>query len=527
MDLVDFLPSDDLVIDELRWSSTTATVTLMASLVPTTASCPRCQTPSARVHSRYTRTLADLPWGPYQMTMILHVRRFRCPATPCLQQIFAERLPAIVAPFARRTVRLQVLQHQLGLLLGGVLGATVSHTTLGPVSRTTVLRFVQHAPDPLSPPPTVIGIDDWAFRKRTTYGTIVVDLERGTVLDLLPDRTSETVAAWLAAHPTIQIVSRDRAQAYGEGIRQGAPNAIQVADRWHLVRNVVTALETVLIQQAPQWEASLRTLLAADTAPSAALPTVEPAVSPAAEPPSGCPHRRAHREARFTTVRELAAAGQSLRSIARTTGLSRNTVRSYVRADHAPTYARRRRRASVLDPYKPYVQERWTTAACTVQSLFADLRTQGYPGKYSILKAYIATLRTPESTPAPVLPRPREIIGWICQPAHGGVSDALFLTEDFLTMVRERQRQRFGSWLDDAGTSGLKAFQAVARSMQQDAAAVGAGLELPWSTGPVEGHINRLKYLKRQMFGRASLALLRKRVQYRPKVGGSDHQERA
>jgi len=131
MDLVDFLPSDDLVIDELRWSSATATVTLMASLVPTTATCPRCQTPSARVHSRYTRTLADLPWGP-----------------------------AIVAPFARRTARLQALQQQLGLVLGGVLGATASHTTLGPISRTTLLRYVQRAPDPRSPPPTVIGIDD-------------------------------------------------------------------------------------------------------------------------------------------------------------------------------------------------------------------------------------------------------------------------------------------------------------------------------------------------------------------------------
>ena len=208
-----FLPASDLMLDEASWSPISQTGTLMASLSTPDAVCPRCQTTSARIHSRYTRTLHDLPWASFTMTLLLHVRRFRCLVPTCPQQIFTERLPSVVAPFARRTQRLYTLQQQCGLALGGVPGALVSQQCLSPISRTTILRFIQRSPDPLQPDPNVVGVDDWAFRKGQTYGTIIVDLERGTVLDLLPDRTSATLAAWLTQHPTVRIVSRDRAQA--------------------------------------------------------------------------------------------------------------------------------------------------------------------------------------------------------------------------------------------------------------------------------------------------------------------------
>ena len=190
-----FLPSSELTLDEASWSPITQTGTLMASLRTPTAACPSCQTASERIHSRYTRTLHDLPWASFTMTLLLHVRRFRCRVPACAQQIFTERLPGVVAPFARRTQRLSTLQQQFGLALGGIPGALVSQQCLSPISRTTILRFIQRSPDPHHPAPDVVGVDDWAFRKGQTYGTMIVDLERGTVLDLLPDRTSETLAA--------------------------------------------------------------------------------------------------------------------------------------------------------------------------------------------------------------------------------------------------------------------------------------------------------------------------------------------
>ena len=408
-----FLPSSELTLDEASWSPITQTGTLMVSLRTPTAACPSCQTASARIHSRYTRTLHDLPWASFTMTLLLHVRRFRCRVPACAQQIFTERLPVVVAPFARRTQRLSTLQQQFGLALGGIPGALVSQQCLSPISRTTILRFIQRSPDPLQPAPDVVGVDDWAFRKGQTYGTMIVDLECGTVLDLLPDRTSATLAAWLAQHPTVRIVSRDRAQAYGEGIRLGAPDAVQVADRWHLIRTVVTALNEVLVQQAAAWEPALQALLVAEQ-PVPAPPAVVPDVDPLPPLPSpGCLHRHARREARYGAVHTLAATGLSIRAITAATGISRNTVRRYLRVGVLPDAARRPRRVSVLDAYKPFMEERWAAGSVTAEQLFTEVCERGYAGKRSTVKAFVTRLRQPAPLHAalPTLPRPRAISG--------------------------------------------------------------------------------------------------------------------
>lgn len=538
MDMHLLLPTPDLVCDEVHCSPTTNTITILASMTTVTAACPRCQTVSTRIHSRYTRTLHDLPWTTYRLCLILHVRRFRCELPTCSQQIFAERLPTIVAPFARRTQRLSTHQTHLGLLCGGVLGATVSHHANCPVSRTTLVRLVHRAPEPPILPPTVVGIDDWAFRKGQTYGTIVVDLVRQTVLDLLPDRTPETVAAWLAQHPSITVVSRDRASAYSEGIRLGAPQAKQVADRWHVMRSVVMALKDLLIQRHHHWHAGLQTVMCVEQPAS-------PPPDPLPDPIPGCPHRRAVRHARYCAVQEAAAAGMGIRAIAATTGISRNTVRRYLRLEALPETTPRARRHRRLDPYLPYLTERLETTPAPATVLLAAIQAQGYSGKLSTLKAWLTAWRRTHHQPAvPALPSLRTIIGWVCQPAATrlprtqtwltrlGEADAksaqaIQLTDQWLTIVRTRDQAAVEDWLAAAAGSGLKPFQSVARGIQQDRLAIGAGLELPWSTGPVEGHINRLKLLKRQMFGRATLALLRKRVRYQPRRHGSDHQERA
>ncbi|HEY1015755.1 MAG TPA: ISL3 family transposase [Herpetosiphonaceae bacterium] len=536
MDVQAFLPSRHLVVDEWLWNETDQAGTLMVSVLTPTAACPVCQQVSGRVHSRYTRTLADVPWGPLAITLLVHVRRFRCLNGQCARRIFAERLPDVAAPFARRSVRLATRQQQLGVLTGGTLTAAICQAWRCPVSRITVGRLIQHLPDPHDPPPTVIGVDDWAFRKGQRYGTIIVDLERHTVLDLLPDRTSATLAAWLHRHPSIRVVSRDRALAYSEGIRTGAPLATQVADRWHLLRNVVETLTDVLIQQSAGWRKGLRQIVTSELqAAQGAVPALPLDAGASDDQPPGDPARRDVRKARYDALHTLAATGLSVRALARASGLSRNTVRKWLHTDTFPERAARSRRPSVLDGYKPYIRERWHAGNVTGRTIYQEILAQGYAGKVSTFKAFVTTLRRDhQQRPAPPrLPSPRQIIGWVCQPpaerseagtlwllrlgdAHGGVAQGLALAERFFAMVRDRQPALLAPWLHDAKQSSVRPFRTLAGSMERDATAIQAGLALRWSTGMVEGHINRLKYLKRQMFGRASLATLRKRLRYRP-----------
>src|SRR5919201_6335963 len=231
-------------------------IRLQLTAIAPTAACPLCGLPSSAIHSRYQRRLTDLPWGTRAVHFQLTVRKFLCRNATCLRRIFTERLPDLIATYARKTHRLITALRAIGLALGGQAGARLAARLRLPTSPSTLLRLVRTAPVPQPPALQAVGVDEWAWRRGHRYGTILVNLADHRVVDLLPDRSTSTVAAWLAEHPTISVVCRDRSDLYADGIRRGAPEAVQVVDRFHLVQNLPQALETLLLDHRAALQAA-------------------------------------------------------------------------------------------------------------------------------------------------------------------------------------------------------------------------------------------------------------------------------
>jgi transposase len=535
-----------LRLEACHVDDTTAQITLRVRATQATVPCPLCDTPAQHIHSRYERTLADLPWAQYHVRLQLRVRKWFCRNRHCPRRIFTERLPTVAAPWARCTLRLAHRLLALGVALGGRAGVRLGHAWDLAVSRNTLLRLLRKQPAPSFPTPRVLGVDDFALRKRQRYGTVLIDLERRSPVALLPDRTAESLAQWLRAHPGGQVIARDRSTAYADGARQGAPAATQVADRFHLFQNLREALDQVFLTQSQALDA-VNALLHQQAVPlsdgAMAVPVPPHNISLPAQQRAA--QRQAHRQALHTQIWALHRQGWTAPAIAQNLGMSLRTVQRDLRS---ATFAGRRRRSdrgeSVLNPYKPYLLERWNAGCYTAMRLFRDLRQRGYAGGYGVVAAYARRLRQAQGLP-PGHRRARQPLPAVAEPAcqpltprratwlvlrretkrteaeaqqlaqlreqQAEVTEAIELAQAFTQLVRQRQPASLDPWLQRASASTVEAIQRFAAGLYEDYAAVKAGVTLPWSTGPVEGHINRLKMLKRQMFGRARLDLLSRR----------------
>jgi transposase len=512
-------------------------VTLHLAASTRFARCPLCARCSRRVQSVYHRTVADLPLAGRQLLIRLRVRRFRCGARRCPRAIFAERFPKLVAAYGRRTLGQRAALEEIVFALGGSAGARLATRLGSPISRASLLRILRDADVPAQPAPRVLGVDDWAFRRGHRYGTVLVDLERRRVVDLLKDRKAETLAPWLSQYPGLEVVSRDRASAYAEAARKGAPQAVQVVDRWHLIQNLVEALERCLLRFRP----ALKVAAGVGDAILGPLPSsTEAALVPWQQRAEAATQQlHATKVERYEQMRTLRDAGFTVLDIAQLVGATRRTVYRYLALGGPPERQRPRRSARrVLAPYEPYLIQRWSEGCRNRSRLFREIRLQGYQHSARTVSLFLKRLNN-EQPPAPagIPTRPtvtrvpsarrvacllvcrkerlpeedREYLQRLCK--HEPTTERAYeLAQEFVTMARARTGRELDAWLIRATTCGIPELDRFARGLTDDRAAVEAGLSQEWSNGQTEGQVNKLKLLKRQMYGRANFDLLRQRM---------------
>jgi transposase len=522
----------DLALDDVTIGPAEVTASLLATRAE--VPCPLCGACSRRMHSRYQRTLADLPWSQHRVRLVLSVRKFFCDEERCPRRIFTERLPEVVAPYARRTTRLTDILRLLAFALGGEAGARLVERLGLTASPATLLRLIRRTAPIDVAPPRVLGVDDWAFRKGHRYGTILVDREAHRVLDLLPDRQADQFAAWLKQHPGVVVISRDRARVYADGARRGAPEALQVADRFHLLKNLGEALERLLLHERPALQAA-----AGERSPNPApLKTYgsEQRTPAQARAEAASQAKHAPKLVQYAEIVRLHAAGAATKHIAETVGVSRPTVYRYLRLDGPPARKRPHRSRHLLTPFEPYLRQRWQEGCHTKSQLLREVRGKGYTyGPSNVYRFLKRVEQTAQSETAAVVrlevPSPRHVASLLVQRVERLTDDdrtylkrlcaqaptvatAYTLTKDFAGLLRERQSQHLDGWLTKAKESGVKELAAYARGLESDYAAVKAGLHEVWSNGQTEGQVNKLKLLKRQMYGRANFDLLRLRVRH-------------
>ncbi|MFD9824874.1 ISL3 family transposase [Streptomyces violascens] len=498
------------------------TVHIAARTRDHSVSCPDCTTASHRVHSTYERRLADSPVGGRPVLIRLTVRRLYCENAQCPRRTFVEQVGGLTVRYGRRTpVWCRVLE-AVAVALAGRAGARFTVILHSVVSRTTLLRLLMALPDLAWTPPRVLGVDDFATRRGQHYGTVLINCETGQPLDLLPGRDAETLAAWLHAHPGSEIICRDRAGAYADGARTGAPQAIQVADPFHLWQNLATAVERCVrrhngcLKPPDADEHGIVHISFADEQDT----TKE--MSPI----------EARIRERHKVVHALLGQGHGIREIARELHMGGNTVRRTARAELPEQLltGRHQTRRTQLDPYKPYVDKRWAEGCTNAVPLHAELQELGYQGTYRILSHYLRPRRRRRiRVVGPEPPGVRQVTTWMMRHPDRLRDDerrqlgeilarcpeltaADQLVRAFAQILTTRSGQHAKDWITTVRAEDLPGLHTFAHGLEKDWDAVIQGLTTHWNSGPVEGRVNHIKMIKRQMFGRAKLPLLRKRV---------------
>jgi transposase len=407
---------------------------------------------------------------------------------------------------------MESIVHHLGLALGGRPAASFAKRLMLPVSKDTLLRVVRRRSRPPADPLRVIGIDDWAWRRNHRYASIICNLERRRVVTLLPDREPATAQAWLAAHPTIAIVARDRGGGYGEAAAKALPHAVQVADRWHLMENASRAFLDAVRKSMRQ----IRTVIGATT--------INPELLSAAERLQYEGYLR-HEETN-AAILALSKNGKPIKQIVRLTGHSRKLVRQVIRGERNDVF---RTRESSLDLHLAWLDDQWVSGCRNGAELWRRLKARGFRGSLRVISEWATRRRRAEKADAQSLqriPSARTIARLMTigrdlltkaetvtiAALEAGVPslvEARDLIAEFHVMIRRKAEEGLTPWIERARISLVASF---ASGVVRDEAAVRAAITSPWSNGQTEGQITRLKLVRRQMYGRGNIDLLQARL---------------
>lgn len=483
--------------------------------------CTGCGRMSDRVHSRYKRWLADTAIGGRPARIELQVRRRYCENPSCPKVTFAEQVDGLTIRYQRRTPLLQRLVEIAGVMLAGRGGARLLHLLHAGLSRTSVLSHLLKIPLPTPTAPRVLGVDDFALYSHT-YGTLLVDEESRLPITLWEGRDAETLRDWLVEHPGVQIACRDGSPIYRQGITSGAPNAIQVSDRFHLWQGLSRRVQQIAAVHRGCLTAAAREPDPGPAAGSEPEATDSPADTPAAD----------HAQRLFEAVHALTDTGRAYNAVARELGLNWRTVRKYATAASWQECVRRRPRVpSPLDRYLEYLQQRFDEGEHNAKVLHEELKAKGYLGHHQRVKLAVAPLRRglPIEQPHQRPPSPREVARWITTSPLNRTLDTAERLQRLLAQCPELERAHvlvrafaamfdtgdpgaLPDWLNQLETSCLPGLPSLAKVIREDLPAVVQAITSPYSSGVNEGRITDVKLQKRLMAGRAKVPLLRQRV---------------
>ncbi len=495
------------------------------------AKCPDCNYRSKYVHSYYNRSPLDLPICGWKVQINVRARRFRCKNKNCQRSTFVESFGDWLPRYAHRTTRLKNTQTQVTISLAGEAAARLLKKLGMAISPDSLLNYLCSLDQDYNKDVRVLGVDDFSFRKGKTFGTILVDLEKHRVIDLLEDCSAKTLTEWLKKHPEVEIISRDRSGEYARAASEGAPQAQQVADRWHLLMNLSDTIE--------KWLERHRKLLTDPNLHPNNTLEVEKAATELQEANNNFERQqliklknREKRFAQYQKAKELRAKGLSWNQVAAEVGKGTSTLMRWFR-EGVPN----KEREGKLSPYKAYLKKRFNEGCQNGLQLHREIESQGFEGSAVVVQGYLALLRKgidsipqgKDKTSEPKCYTPKEGVLLFTREARllnevekdrlkhlkqncEEAESCYELSRGFINMIHNADGPFFDTWLSKAESSSIKELRQFAKGIRKDSSAVKAGIELPWSNGVVEGKITKLKLIKRMMYGRASFNLLRKRV---------------